>query len=172
MNAPTDYQSVFDFSATDIDGKTKMLSDFRGSVLLIVNVASHCGFTSQYKQLQELQDEYASQGFSILGFPCNQFMGQEPDEESKIRDFCSLTYNVSFPMFSKILVNGKDADPLYQFLKSNAKGVLGSESIKWNFTKFLVNRDGQLVARFAPATSPSSLSRSIEKELGPPRQDV
>jgi len=165
VNQSTTQTSVFDFSATSIDGKEVSLDIYRGSVLLVVNVASQCGFTGQYQPLQQLYDTYGKQGFFVLGFPCNQFMGQEPDSDAQIRQFCSLRYNVSFPMFSKIHVNGSDTHPLYRFLKSQAKGLMGSESIKWNFTKFLVNREGQAVARYSPTTSPMSLSSAIEQEL-------
>lgn len=166
MNEIVSQPSAFDFSATSIDGKDVSLDIYRGSVLLVVNVASQCGFTGQYQALQQLQDTYGQQGFFVLGFPCNQFMGQEPDSDAQIQQFCSLRYDVSFPMFSKIHVNGSDTHPLYRFLKSQAKGLMGSESIKWNFTKFLVNREGQAVARYSPTTSPMSLSGAIEQELG------
>ena len=165
MNQTANQTSAFDFSATTIDGKVVSLDMYRGSVLLIVNVASHCGFTGQYQPLQQLHDTYCQQGFFVLGFPCNQFMGQEPESDAQIKEFCSLRYDVSFPMFSKIEVNGSDTHPLYRFLKSQARGLMGSEAIKWNFTKFLVNREGQAVARYSPTTSPISLSGAIEQEL-------
>ena len=157
--------SLYAFSARTIDGAVIQLEQFRGSVLLIVNVASQCVFTGQYSQLQSLYETYRSRGLILLGFPCNQFGSQESKSEASIQEFCSLKYNVSFPMFSKIDVNGIEAHPLYVFLKSNAKGFLGSESIKWNFTKFLVGRDGVVIGRFSSATSPKSLSGAIEKAL-------
>lgn len=133
--------------------------------MLIVNVASRCVFTSQYTPLQLLYDKYHERGFTILGFPCNQFAAQESKSNDEIQSFCSLTYDVTFPMFAKIEVNGPNTHPLYAYLKKNARGLLGSESIKWNFTKFLVNRDGQVVSRFSPSTAPSSLERQIEELL-------
>ena len=157
---------IYDLNARMIDGRDIQFDQYRGSVLLIVNVASRCVFTGQYEQLQSLYETYRTRGLIILGFPCNQFGAQESQSEASIKDFCSLKYYVSFPMFSKIDVNGPDTHPLYTFLKSKAKGFLGSESIKWNFTKFLVARDGNVVGRFSPATSPKSLTRAIEKALG------
>ena len=157
---------IYDLNARTIDGQDIQLDQYRGSVLLIVNVASRCVFTGQYEQLQSLYETYRTRGLIILGFPCNQFGAQESQSEASIKDFCSLKYHVSFPMFSKIDVNGPDTHPLYTFLKSKAKGFLGSESIKWNFTKFLVARDGIVVGRFSSATSPKSLTRAIEKALG------
>ena len=157
---------IYDLNARTIDGQDIQLDQYRGSVLLIVNVASRCVFTGQYEQLQSLYETYRTRGLIILGFPCNQFGAQESQSEASIKDFCSLKYHVSFPMFSKIDVNGPDTHPLYTFLKSKAKGFLGSESIKWNFTKFLVARDGIVVVRFSSATSPKSLTRAIEKALG------
>ncbi len=148
-----------------MDGAVIQLEQFRGSVLLIVNVASQCVFTGQYAQLQSLYETFHSRGLVPLGFPCNQFGSQESKSDASIQEFCSLKYHVSFPMFSKIEVNGIDAHPLYVFLKSNAKGFLGSESIKWNFTKFLVGRDGVVIGRFSSATSPKSLAGAIEKAL-------
>ena len=153
---------IYDFSARDIDGNERSLAEWKGKVVLVVNVASKCGFTPQYKGLEELQKQYGAQGFDVLGFPCDQFGHQEPGNEAEIRDFCSLTYDVSFPMFSKIDVNGDKAHPLYKWLKSTKKGFLGTEGIKWNFTKFLVDRDGRVVKRYAPTDTPEK----IEADLG------
>ena len=153
--------SVHDYVATTIDGQPQRLDEYAGRVLLIVNVASRCGFTPQYTGLEALYRRLAPKGFAVLGFPCDQFGHQEPGNEEEIRNFCSLTYQVSFPMFAKIQVNGEQTHPLYKFLKSAQKGFLGSESIKWNFTKFLVNRDGAVVQRYAPTATPED----IEKDL-------
>lgn len=158
--------SVYDFSAKTLPGPPKALADFRGQVLLIVNVASKCGFTPQYEGLEALQKRYEGRGFQVLGFPCNQFGAQEPGDAAEIGSFCSLTYGVTFPMFEKIEVNGEGTHPLYAFLKKQKKGLLGSEGIKWNFTKFLVGRDGQVIARYAPNATPESLAADIEKALG------
>ena len=157
---------IHDLSIQDIKGKMTSLKDFDGKVLLIVNVASACGFTPQYQGLENLYRKYKERGLVVMGFPCNQFGAQEPGNEAEILNFCSTKYEVSFPMFAKIEVNGPGAHPLYQLLKSEAKGLLGSEGIKWNFTKFLVDRQGNVVDRFAPATAPESLEKSIEKLLG------
>lgn len=154
--------SIYEFSAKTIDGETLNLADYRGKALLIVNTASKCGFTPQYTGLQALQDKYADQGLAVLGFPCDQFGHQEPGDENEIKNFCSLNYDVSFPMFAKIEVNGGDAHPLFKYLKKEAKGLLGSELIKWNFTKFLVDKQGKVVRRYAPTDTPES----IEKDLG------
>jgi glutathione peroxidase len=156
---------VYDFSAKKLDGEEISLDTFSGTVLLIVNVASQCGFTPQYTGLEALYRKYAPQGFAVLGFPCNQFGAQEPGDAAEIAQFCSRTFDVTFPMFEKIEVNGAGAHPLYQFLKSEQKGVLGTEPIKWNFTKFLVDRQGQVTARFAPTTKPSDLAPEIERIL-------
>lgn len=156
---------IYSFDVKDIQGQTRSLSDYRGKVLLVVNVASACGFTPQYRGLEALYRKYRERGFEVLGFPCNQFGGQEPESEKEIQNFCSLNYEVSFPLFSKIEVNGAHAHPLYQFLKKAEKGLLGTESIKWNFTKFLVDRAGNVVERFAPQASPESLEKPIEKLL-------
>ena len=139
---------------------------WRGRVLLVVNTASKCGFTPQYAGLEALQKKYAARGFTVLGFPCNQFGAQEPGDEAEIANFCKLTYDVDFPMFAKINVNGDAADPLFQDLKKQAPGLLGSEAIKWNFTKFLIDRNGEVVDRYAPATKPEALEADIEKLLG------
>ena len=158
-------QTIYDFSAQALDGREVPLSDYRGKVVLIVNTASKCGFTPQYEGLEALNKAYADKGLVVLGFPCNQFGSQEPGNAQEIASFCSLTYDVTFPMFAKIDVNGPSAHPLYAFLKHEKKGLLGSEGIKWNFTKFLVGRDGQVVERFAPTTKPEDLASSIEKLL-------
>jgi len=147
------------------DGSEQTLANYAGSVILIVNTASKCGLTPQFEGLQALHEKYADQGLVILGFPCNQFRNQDPGSMQEITEFCQLTYNVSFPMAEKIEVNGDNTHPLYAYLKSNAKGVLGSEAIKWNFTKFLVNRKGKVVARFAPTTSPQSIEQAIANAL-------
>ena len=154
--------SIYDFTCKDSSGNEISLSDYRGKTLLIVNTASKCGFTPQYDGLQSLQDQYDSEKFSVLAFPCNQFGGQEPGTNNEIQDFCSLNFNTTFPVFSKIDVNGENAHPLYKFLCSEKKGVLGSEKIKWNFTKFLINRDGNPIARYASTTTPDKISRDIE----------
>jgi glutathione peroxidase len=157
--------SIYEFTVSDIQGKPVELSIYRGKVLLIVNTASHCGFTPQYQGLQELYEQYSSRGLEILGFPCNQFGGQEPDAEQQIVEFCRLNYKVGFPMFAKVDVNGTQAHPLFQFLKHAAPGLLGTEAIKWNFSKFLIDRNGQVIARYAPATQPAHLAADIEKLL-------
>lgn len=154
-------QSIYDFSCKDIKGELKPMSDYKGKVLLIVNTASNCGFTPQYKGLEALYRQFKDKGFEVLGFPCNQFMAQEPGDEEEIKNFCSLKYDVSFPMFSKIDVNGPDADPLYQYLRKEAKGVLGSSSVKWNFTKFLVDKNGKVIKRFATQTKPEDITKEI-----------
>jgi len=156
--------SIYDFSAKTLDGREESLAGFRGQVLLIVNTASKCGFTPQYEGLEALYNEYRAKGFEVLGFPCNQFGAQEPGGEAQIGQFCAVSYGVSFPMFAKIEVNGGDAHPLYQYLKSEKSGLLGS-SIKWNFTKFLVDRSGKVVARHAPTTTPEALTKEIEALL-------
>jgi glutathione peroxidase len=152
---------IYDFTATSLAGDDVPLKRFEGQVLLIVNTASACGFTPQYKGLEALQQTLASRGFSVLGFPCNQFGSQEPGDATQIEQFCSTNYGVTFPMFAKIDVNGSNAHPLYQYLKTEKSGMLGS-SIKWNFTKFLVDRSGQVVARHAPTTKPEGLVKEIE----------
>ena len=156
---------VYQFAAKTIDGSEQSLADYRGRALLIVNVASKCGFTPQYEGLEALQKKYAARGFAVLGFPCDQFGHQEPGDEAQIREFCSLTYGVSFPMFAKVEVNGERTHPLYQFLKKEKTGILGTESIKWNFTKFLIDRKGEPVARYAPQTKPEDLEEPIKKLL-------
>lgn len=155
------HQTVYEFSVTHLDGTVGSLEDYRGQVLLIVNVASQCGFTPQYLGLQALYRKFHDAGLVVLGFPCNQFHAQEPGSAEDIQRFCSTTYNVTFPLFSKIDVNGEHAHPLYRWLKTQAKGVLGSESIKWNFTKFLLDRRGTVVSRYAPATAPDQIEPDI-----------
>jgi glutathione peroxidase len=157
--------SIYDFTAETLDGKPAPLSDWKGKVVLIVNTASKCGFTPQYAGLEALYRKHRDQGFVVLGFPCNQFGQQEPGDAAEIASFCSLTYDVDFPMMTKIDVNGPGAHPLYRFLKSARKGVLGTEAVKWNFTKFLVDRRGEVVARFAPTDAPASLEGAIEALL-------
>lgn len=157
--------TVYDFKADSLGGKNVDLSQYRGKVLLIVNTASNCGFTPQYKGLEEVYQQFKDKGVEVLGFPCNQFGSQEPGNADEIGAFCEKNYGVSFPMFAKIDVNGSGAHPLYQHLKSQAKGLLGSEAIKWNFTKFLVKKDGTVFKRYAPTTSPEDLHGDIEKLL-------
>jgi glutathione peroxidase len=153
--------SLYDISAKRLDGSSTTLAEYRGKTLLIVNVASRCGFTPQYAGLEALYRKYGDRGLVVLGFPCNQFGSQEPGSEAEIGAFCSSTYNVTFPMFAKVDVNGADAHPLYQHLKSAKPGLLGTEAIKWNFTKFLVNKQGEVVERYAPKDSPESLDSAI-----------
>lgn len=157
--------SVHDFTAKSLSGEDVSLADFRGKVLLIVNTASKCGFTPQYAGLEKLHEELSPRGFAVLGFPCNQFGQQEPGDAQEIQKFCSLSYNVTFPMFAKIDVNGANAHPLYEFLKSEKSGLLGIEAIKWNFSKFLVDQQGRVVERYAPTTTPASLKGDIEALL-------
>ena len=157
--------SVYDFSAKTLDGQDASLADYRGQVLLIVNTASKCGFTPQYEGLEGLYQAYKDKGFTVLAFPCNQFGAQEPGNAEEIANFCSLTYDVTFPVLAKIDVNGPQAHPLYAYLKHEQKGVLGTEGIKWNFTKFLIGRDGQVVERFAPTTKPEDLKLAVEALL-------
>ena len=157
--------SLSDFSATSIEGKDIDLSSYDGSVVLVVNTASKCGLTPQNQGLQELYDSYADRGFTILGFPCDQFAHQEPGTEDEIAEFCQRNYGVSFPMFAKIDVNGKDTHPLFEWLKDEKRGLIGG-AIKWNFTKFLLGRDGQVIDRYAPTTEPEKIAGDIEKALG------
>ena len=157
--------SVYDFSAKTLDGQDRSLADYRGQVLLIVNTASKCGFTPQYEGLEALYRDYKDRGFTVLAFPCNQFGAQEPGNAEEIASFCSLTYDVTFPVLAKIDVNGPSAHPLYAYLKHEQKGVLGTEGIKWNFTKFLIGRDGEVVERFAPTTKPEDLKLAVEALL-------
>jgi glutathione peroxidase len=157
--------SVYDFSARDIDGNEQSLAEYRGKTLLIVNVASKCGFTPQYTGLEVLWRADRDKGLVVLGFPCDQFGHQEPGDEAEIRNFCSTSYEVSFPLFAKIDVNGDGAHPLYKWLKSEGKGILGSESIKWNFTKFLVDSNGQVVKRYAPTDTPEKIGKDLKSQL-------
>ncbi|WP_163100926.1 glutathione peroxidase [Peribacillus alkalitolerans] len=157
--------SIYEYEAKSIDGSIVTMENYKGKVLLIVNTASKCGFTNQYDELQKIYEKYRDQGFEILGFPCNQFMGQEPGDELDIQSFCRLNYGVTFPMFAKIDVNGEDAHPLFKYLADEAPGLLGSKSIKWNFTKFLINREGKPVSRFAPKTKPFEFEKDIENLL-------
>jgi len=155
---------LYDFSATLNDGKEKKLSAYKGKVLLIVNTASKCGFTPQYKGLQELYAKYKDRGFELLAFPCDQFGHQEPGDDDEIKQFCEMNYGVEFPLFSKIEVNGDRAHPLYKFLKGEKSGLLG-DSIKWNFTKFLVDKQGNVIERYAPMTPPRTIAADIDKQL-------
>ena len=157
--------TVYDFSATDIDGQPRSLSEYKGKALLIVNVASQCGFTPQYTGLESLWKTYRDRGLVVLGFPCDQFGHQEPGDEAEILNFCSVNYAVDFPLFAKIDVNGTEAHPLWRWLKSEKSGILGTEGIKWNFTKFLVGRDGKVLKRYAPGDTPESIAADIEAAL-------
>ncbi|MGH8142891.1 MAG: glutathione peroxidase [Steroidobacteraceae bacterium] len=160
--------SIYDYSATSIDAQVQPLSLYRGRALLIVNVASRCGFTPQYAGLEALYRKFRERGFAVLGFPCDQFGHQEPGDEAQISAFCSQTYAVTFPLFAKIKVNGNDAHPLYRYLKHACPGLLGFEAIKWNFTKFLVSTAGEPIKRFASADAPESLEPAITAQLPPP----
>ena len=153
------------FTAERLHGETQSLAEYAGQVLLIVNTASNCGFTPQYAGLEALYQQYKERGLVVLGFPCNQFGAQEPGTAAEIASFCKMNYGVSFPLFAKIDVNGDNTHPLYQHLKTSAGGLLGSEGIKWNFTKFLVNRDGKVIERYAPATAPETIAKDIEALL-------
>jgi glutathione peroxidase len=157
--------TVYDFEAQQIDGKKVPLENFKGKVLLIVNTASACGFTPQFGGLEALHKQYADKGLAVLGFPCNQFGAQDPGSNDEISQFCQLNYGVSFPMMAKIDVNGTSADPLYRWLTKEAPGLLGSTAIKWNFTKFLVGKDGQVIRRYAPQDTPAALAKDIEAAL-------
>lgn len=158
---------LYDIAVTTIDGREKTLEDYRGQLLLIVNVASKCGFTPQYAGLERLYRRYREQGFAILGFPCDQFAHQEPGSEAEIKTFCSLTYDVTFPLFAKIEVNGSRVHPLYAYLKKARPGLFGSEAIKWNFTKFLVDREGTVLKRYAPGDSPEKIETELKEILVP-----
>ena len=157
--------TIYGFEATNINGKTIPLDEFKGKVMLIVNTASKCGFTPQFGGLEELHKSYAGKGLAVLGFPCNQFGSQDPGADGEIEQFCQLNYGVSFPMMSKIDVNGPAAHPLYKWLSAEAPGLLGSKSIKWNFTKFLVGKDGKVIRRYAPTDKPADLAKDIEAAL-------
>ena len=158
-------QSVYDFSCQTTGGTDRDLSEFKGKVLLVVNTASKCGFTPQFEGLEHLYEQYHEQGLEILGFPCNQFGKQDPGSNGEIQEFCQLNYGVSFPMFGKIEVNGSGADPLFKHLKQEAPGTLGTQGIKWNFTKFLVDADGKVVKRYAPTVKPKEIEKDIDKLL-------
>ena len=157
--------ALYKLSARRLDGSMQSMADYKGKVLLIVNVASRCGFTPQYAGLEALWQKYGKRGLVVLGFPCNQFGAQEPGDEAAIGEFCSLTYQVSFPMFAKVDVNGEGTHPVFAFLKAAAPGILGTEAIKWNFTKFLVDRDGKVVDRYASAHKPEDMAKDIERLL-------
>ncbi|RFU61695.1 glutathione peroxidase [Bacillus sp. V59.32b] len=157
--------SVYEFEAKKIDGEEIPLSQYKDEVLLIVNTASKCGLTPQYEELQNLYENNKDKGFTVLGFPCNQFLAQEPGDELEIDSFCKLNYGVTFPMFAKVDVNGKDAHPLFNYLTENAPGVMGSKAVKWNFTKFLIDRKGNVVERYAPQTKPLEIESDIKKLL-------
>lgn len=157
--------NVYDFSATTITGKEVAIADYKDKVLLVVNTASKCGLTPQFKDLEALYEKYKDQGLMILGFPCNQFLSQDPASNEEISEFCQLNYGVSFPMFAKIDVNGDDAHPLFKHLKEAAPGLLGINAVKWNFTKFLVDKSGNVIERYAPTTEPLAIAKDIEKLL-------
>lgn len=155
----------YDIKVKTIDGEEIALEKYKGNVMLIVNVASKCGYTYQYEGLQKLHEKYSKKGLSILGFPCNQFLSQEPGTEEEIKNFCSLNYDVKFDVFSKIDVNGENTHPLYQYLKSQEPGILGTKTIKWNFTKFLIDREGNVINRYSPSTEPKDIEKDILKYL-------
>ena len=157
---------IYQFELTDIKGQPRQMSEFQGKVLLIVNTASKCGLTPQFKGLQDLYERYHEQGLEVLGFPCNQFLSQDPGSNAEIAEFCQSNYGVTFPMFARIEVNGNDAHPLYRFLKKARKGALGIEAIKWNFSKFLVSRKGEVLERYAPTDEPETIAEAIERALG------
>jgi glutathione peroxidase len=157
--------SIYDIKVKEIDGKEITLEKYKNKVMLIVNVASKCGFTGQYEGLEKLHETYHGRGLAILGFPCNQFLEQEPGSDKEIKEFCSLTYKVKFDMFSKIDVNGKNAHPLYVYLKKNSNGIFGTEMIKWNFTKFLVDKNGKILKRYSPSTTPAEIKKDILEAL-------
>lgn len=157
--------SIYDFEANTLRGEEESLSKYKGKVLLVVNTASKCGFTPQYKGLQEVYDKFKDRGFEVLGFPSNQFAGQEPGESEDIAEFCEINYGVTFPMYEKVDVKGDEAHPLFKYLSEEAPGVLGSKSVKWNFTKFLVDQEGRVLKRFAPQTTPAQIEADIAKLL-------
>lgn len=161
----TTMDKIYDFKVKTIQGEETTLAEYKGKVLLIVNVASKCGYTTQYEGLETLYTQYKNKGLVVLGFPCNQFGSQEPGSETEIQNFCRVNFGVTFPMFSKINVNGEETHPLYRYLKSEQTGILGTEAIKWNFTKFLVDREGNVVERFGSSTKPSELKDKIERLL-------
>tara|TARA_B100001109_G_scaffold190318_1_gene156952 strand:- start:524 stop:1012 length:489 start_codon:yes stop_codon:yes gene_type:complete len=158
-------KNIYEFTCEDSSGQKIELSSYQGKVLLIVNTASQCGFTPQYEGLEKLQQAFADENFSVLAFPCNQFGGQEPGTNEEITEFCKLNYNNNFPIFSKVDVKGNDAHPLFSFLTKEKKGLMGTENIKWNFTKFLVNKEGEPVSRYAPSTTPDKIQSDIENLL-------
>lgn len=158
--------SIYDFEVNTLRGQEETLSKYKGKVLLVVNTASKCGFTPQYKGLQEVYDKFKDRGFEVLGFPSNQFAGQEPGDNEDIAEFCEINYGVTFPMYEKIDVKGDEAHPLFKYLSKEAPGVLGSKSVKWNFTKFLVDQEGRVLKRFAPQTTPDQIEADIAKLLG------
>jgi glutathione peroxidase len=160
--------SLYDFTAKDIDGRERSLREFAGQAVLVVNVASKCGFTPQYQGLEALWRKHRDRGFAVLGFPCDQFGHQEPGDEAEIKQFCSLNYDVTFPLFAKIDVNGARTHPLYLWMKGEKAGVFGTEAIKWNFTKFLVDRSGNVVKRFAPSDTPEKIDKHLEEVLAAP----
>lgn len=157
--------SFYDFEVTTLRGKEESLSKYKGKVLLVVNTASKCGFTPQYKGLQEMYEKYKDRGFEVLGFPSNQFAGQEPGDNDEIAEYCQVNYGVTFPMFEKIDVKGDEAHPLFKYLSEEAPGVLGSKSVKWNFTKFLIDQEGRVLKRYAPKTTPEQIESDISKLL-------
>ncbi|PJN90174.1 glutathione peroxidase [Bacillus sp. mrc49] len=157
--------SIYEFKVNKINGETISLEEYRGKVMIIVNTASKCGFSPQYNDLQSLYVQYEGQGLVILGFPCNQFLNQEPGDDLEIDSYCKLNHGVTFPMFAKVNVNGKEAHPLFSYLAENAPGLMGSKSIKWNFTKFLIDREGNIISRYAPKTKPLELESDIKKLL-------
>jgi len=157
--------TIYDFSAENSQGENVSLNDFRGRVLLIVNTASKCGFTPQYEGLEKLQEDFHAKGFDVLAFPCNQFGGQEPGSNEEIVEFCTTRFSATFPIFAKIDVNGADTHPLYSWLKNQAKGLMGTERIKWNFTKFLINRDGKVVKRYGSQAKPAAIAKDIAELL-------
>ena len=157
--------SIYDFTAKTIDGDEQKLAAYRGKTMLVVNVASKCGFTPQYTGLEALYEKFQGQGLVVLGFPCDQFGHQEPGDEAEIKNFCALNYDVKFPLFAKVEVNGENAHPLFKYLKKEATGLLGSEAIKWNFTKFLVDKDGNVVKRYAPTDTPEAIGKDLAKAL-------
>jgi len=157
--------AIYNFKVKSLDGKETDLSSFKGKTLLIVNVASKCGFTKQYEGLEAMYKNLKDKGLVVLGFPCNQFGAQEPGDEAEIKNFCSLTYDVTFPMFAKVDVNGDNTHPLYEYLKKSEKGIFGTEGIKWNFTKFLVDKNGEVLKRYAPQTTPEEIEKEVEKLL-------
>ncbi|SNT29294.1 glutathione peroxidase [Bacillus sp. OK838] len=157
--------SIYEFEVNKINGETISLEEYRGKVMIIVNTASKCGFSPQYDDLQSLYVQYKEDGLVVLGFPCNQFLNQEPGDDLEIDSYCKLNHGVTFPMFAKVNVNGKEAHPLFSYLTENAPGVMGSKSIKWNFTKFLIDRDGNIVSRYAPKTKPLEIEEDLKKLL-------